>query len=81
MTQRPRRDEERRWARNLALASQVGIFLVVAIGIGWYAGQWLDRRLGTEPWLTVLCTLLGTAAGFIELFRVVLRITQEEERR
>ncbi|NLC58048.1 MAG: AtpZ/AtpI family protein [Armatimonadetes bacterium] len=72
---------EHRWVRNVALASQVGIFLAVAIAIGWFIGQWLDARLGTTPWLTVLFTLLGTAAGFIELFRVALRIVRDEEQR
>jgi hypothetical protein len=26
-------------------------------------GVWLDRRLGTMPWLTMAGTLLGTALG------------------
>lgn len=76
----PRRwgSSQQKWVRNMALASQVGIFLVVAILVGWAIGQWLDKKLGTDPWLTALFTLLGAAAGFIELFRIVARISEDE---
>ncbi len=30
-----------------------------------------DRWLGTTPWLTLVGLLLGIAAGFVNLFRVV----------
>jgi ATP synthase protein I len=69
---------ERKWVRNMALAGQVGIFLAIAIVIGWALGQWLDRKLGTDPWLTALFTLLGAAAGFLELFRVAAQISRDE---
>jgi len=77
---RPKRlgDSERKWIRNMALAGQVGIFLAAAIFIGWALGQWLDRKLGTDPWLTALFTLLGAAAGFLELFRVAAQISGDE---
>jgi F0F1-type ATP synthase assembly protein I len=28
------------------------------------AGRWLDGRLGTEPWLTLVGTFVGAGAGF-----------------
>jgi F0F1-type ATP synthase assembly protein I len=34
-----------------------------------YAGQWLDRRLGTTPWLVIVGAFLGAAAGFLALYR------------
>ncbi|MHB8927388.1 MAG: AtpZ/AtpI family protein [Bacillota bacterium] len=43
--------------------------LAVAFAIGFYGGQWLDRRLSTYPWLTLLGLGLGVTAGF----RTVLR--------
>lgn len=71
--------EQQRTVRNIGRASQVGIFLAVATFIGWAIGQWLDRLFGTDPWLTVVCAMLGVAAGFIELFHVVSSITADEE--
>lgn len=51
----------------------VGWVLVLCIVIGYFLGSWLDRRLGTGPWMVVAGVFLGTAAGFAELFRSVSR--------
>jgi len=51
----------------------VGTVLVAAIILGYFLGSYLDRRLGTSPWLVVAGVVLGTAAGFVELFRSVSR--------
>jgi len=74
----PEGSGDRKWVRKMALASQVGVFFAVAIVIGWAFGQWLDRKLGTTPWLTALFVLLGAAAGFLELFRVAAELSKDE---
>lgn len=51
----------------------VGTVLVACVVAGFLLGSYLDRKLGTSPWLTVVGVLLGTAAGFVELFRTVSR--------
>ena len=51
----------------------VGTVLVACITAGFLLGGFLDRRLGTSPWLVVTGVVLGTAAGFVELFRTVSR--------
>jgi F0F1-type ATP synthase assembly protein I len=33
--------------------------------------MWLDRHLHSEPWLTALGAILGSAAGFVQMFRLV----------
>jgi ATP synthase protein I len=55
--------------RQLARLSTIGVALVAATAIGLLIGYWLDRWLGTSPWLTMLFTLFGIAAGFLNLFR------------
>jgi ATP synthase protein I len=67
--------------RGGALLSVVGIQLVVCIVIGWLIGSWLDARFKTDPWFTILFFLLGTAAGFVELFRAVQASQDEESNR
>lgn len=54
----------------------VGIVLVAAIVLGYLFGSYLDRKLGTAPWLTLAGVLLGTAAGFVQLFRSVARYSK-----
>lgn len=73
------RENRRKWIRGAGLASTVGIVLVVSMVIGYAFGSWLDRVFGTEPWLMLLFTLMGIAAGFIEMFRIVSRISKEQE--
>lgn len=56
------------WRSALAVAS-VGVEMAVAIGVGWWVGSWLDRQLGTGPWLMYLWLALGIAAAFRGLWR------------
>jgi ATP synthase protein I len=64
-------DDEPSVLRQLARLSTIGISLVAATAIGLLIGYGLDRWLGTGPWLTMLFTLFGIAAGFLNLFRDV----------
>ncbi len=50
--------------------------LVAAVGIFTWLGIWLDRKLGTSPWLTLLGALLGMTGGFISFFKTVLGTTK-----
>ncbi len=45
------------------------IELVAGLGIGFGIGYGLDVLLGTRPWLLVLFTLLGFAAGVSTMMR------------
>ncbi len=46
--------------------------------IGWLIGDWLDKKLGTEPYLMYLFVVIGFAAGFRELFRIIKRFGNGE---
>ena len=47
-----------------ARLASVGIEMGVAVGLGWAIGSWLDRKLGSKPWLMLVFLLFGVAAGF-----------------
>jgi ATP synthase protein I len=64
-------DDEPSVLRQLARLSTIGISLVAATAIGLLLGYGLDWLLGTTPWLTMIFTLFGIAAGFLNLFRDV----------
>jgi ATP synthase protein I len=59
--------------RSILNLLTVGTTLVACIVVGYLLGSALDRRFGTSPWLVVVGVLLGTAAGFVGLFRMVSR--------
>ena len=68
----------RKWSDQLRLSS-IGLTLAISVAIGALGGWWLDDYLGTEPWLTVLGLVLGSAAGFYELIREVNRSSNSDE--
>ncbi len=68
-----------RRASNWVDASIIGIQFPVAITLGFLWGRWMDRHLGTWPWLTGLFTLFGIIAGFVNLFRISAGAAEKEE--
>ena len=56
--------------RGGGAASAIGLTLVIAILIGYVAGSWLDRQLGTDSICMAVGVLLGFAAGVVEMLRV-----------
>lgn len=56
--------------RTLSLSS-VGLEMGLSVIIGLLFGRWLDGKLGTEPWMLILFTCLGMAAGMKGVFRAV----------
>ena len=56
---------------GLGFALRIGIELVAALAVGVGIGYALDRWLGTGPWLMVVFFFLGSAAGFLNVYRAV----------
>jgi ATP synthase protein I len=50
--------------RELAYFSSLGFSVALSIFIGLGIGVYLDKRLGTTPWLTLIFLGLGIVAGF-----------------
>ena len=71
--------EESSW-KALAELSSIGMTLVLATVIGLAGGYFLDRLLGTSPWLIMIGLGLGIAAGFVNLFRSVKRAGQDDDK-
>jgi F0F1-type ATP synthase assembly protein I len=44
-----------------------------------FLGQWLDRRLGTDPWLTMLGVFVGAGAAFYSMYRRLMADQRREE--
>jgi len=65
--------ETKRAAIQMAYASSIGISMVIAIFGSLFLGVWLDRKLGTDPYLTLLFLLMGIAAGFWNIVLLIKR--------
>ena len=56
----------------------VGIEIAVAISIGYFAGHYLDRKFGTQPWLMYVGILAGVGAAIKALVRVTRSYRREQ---
>ena len=56
------------FGKALSVLSQMGITIVVCIAVGLAAGYFLDKLLGTTPWLLLVFTILGIIAAFKSIF-------------
>ena len=61
---------------GLGFAMRLGVELVAALVIGVAIGYFLDLWLGTKPWLMLLFFVLGSAAGFMGVYRAATGLGQ-----
>ena len=60
----------------VAIASQFGVTLAVAVGAGLFVGLWLDGRAHTSFIFTLIGVLLGLVAGVasgLTIYRAAMR--------
>ncbi len=67
-----------KWTAAAQLAT-IGTVMGACVGIGLAAGWWLDKKLGTGPWLAVVGTVLGSIAAFRELIRMVSQARERQD--
>ena len=72
--EKPRRPDLRR----LAELSSIGLILPSSIAVGLFLGYFLDRWLGTAPWLLLSLTVLGIVSGLLSLFRALRKELKNE---
>ncbi|HEX6277978.1 MAG TPA: AtpZ/AtpI family protein [Polyangiaceae bacterium] len=57
----------------------VGLEVVLSVLVGFFGGYWLDGKLDTRPWLTLIGFAYGVAAAARALYRAARRATKEAE--
>ena len=80
----PGRPGASRGATSGAAFDGLGLQFALAIVVFLYAGQWLDRRLGTGPLFLILGVFLGAGGAFYSMYRKLMaaqRRDEEEARR
>ena len=60
-------------------ASSVGLELGISVILGLLFGWWLDKQLGTAPWMMLLFLVFGLIAGFRGVMRAVGRAERAAE--
>jgi ATP synthase protein I len=49
-----------------------------SVALGSLLGWWLDKKLGTSPWLLVGGSLFGIAVGFYAFFKVLTMLGKKK---
>ena len=57
----------------------IGLQFVVSMLGGLYAGQWLDRKLGTAPWLLIIGLFLGAGLSFYSMYRKLMAAQAKDD--
>ena len=57
----------------------VGLQFALSIIVFLYAGQWLDRKLGTAPWLLLAGVFVGGAGSFYSMYRKLMAAQARDE--
>ena len=57
----------------------LGVEMLVAVLIGTFVGYLLDRWLHTRPWLMIVGFVLGSAAGFRNMFQLIASEGKKEK--
>lgn len=70
--------DNRKTFQTLALVTQLGLTMVVSIGMASALGIWLDRRFGTS-WITIVMFVLGVVAGVQSVWRMIKKIYVDGE--
>jgi len=78
IAERPTIDPETKKLWRIAGSTgAVGIEVAVAIAIGYFGGHWLDGKLHTGPWLTIV----GFAAGIGAAIKALVRVTRAYQKK
>ena len=66
-------DSTKEFIKAFALLTQISFTIIACLAISLLIGFYLDRFLGTSPWLLLLFTLLGIFAAFKSIYDFVKR--------
>jgi F0F1-type ATP synthase assembly protein I len=77
--------EKTRGYFNTLSATSVGLEMAVSVTVPLLFGIWLDGKVGTSPWLMLLCLCFGFTAGVRAMWRYVAaadrQVAESEEER
>ncbi len=65
--------------QKIAALSSLGLLLPSSIIVGLFFGYWLDKLLGTKPWMLLVFLVLGIISGFLSLFRGLKKLQVDKE--
>ena len=66
--------------KQIGVLTTVPIILVAGPIVGYFIGDWVDRRFRFYPWGTILFLVLGFVASGREIFRLLKQLLKEDKK-
>ena len=57
----------------------IGFYIITCILLGTFGGLWLDGKLGTSPLFMIGGLLVGLAAAFVGVFRMIKPLINDKQ--
>ena len=54
----------------------IGFYFVISILVPLFLGMWIDDKLDTEPFFTILMLIFGLIFGFVGVYRQLKEVTK-----
>ena len=70
--------EEKDIFRSLTLATQVGLMVVGSILVCLFLGLWIDGKLHTSPWATLILIAVGTLVAIVGIYRLARSFIEQQ---
>ena len=68
-----KREGLRKAYRAFAMFGSFGFIMGASVLVGYFLGNFLDKKLGTEPWFLIIFLFLAIMGAFIEFFKTFQR--------
>ena len=64
--------------RGVGEALSLGIEIAVGVGLGLYAGSWLEKRYGWQPWGALAGSMLGLTAALYLVIKQANKMNKDQ---
>lgn len=65
----------------LSLIREIGVLMILNVGIGFFVGMYLDRWLNTTFVFLLVFTFLGMASGFRMVYLLIMKMERRGDKR
>ena len=79
--QKKSEDDRYEAIRRAGLLTTIPVLLAVSPIIGFYMGRFLDGKLGTDPYLSIVFLILGFVSGAMQVARLIRIANREPKKR
>ena len=57
--------------RTLGLGIQLGLTMIISVGLGLWLGVFLQQKLAAPSWVIILCLLIGIVGGMKAVYEQI----------